>query len=49
MCRQTMMLGLAIGAVGIGLLLGTLFSSTVVQVLLGSGLVILGFCLIRKA
>ena len=48
MCRQTMLLGVAVCAIGVGLLLAAVITSGVVQVLLALALIGVGFCITRK-
>ncbi len=48
MCRRQLVFGWILLALGIGLLLGNLLRSRVIQCCLGIGLIVAGFCLLRK-
>lgn len=48
MCRKNELLGTAIMACGIGLLLSLLFSSELIPALAGLGLLLCGLCVTRR-
>lgn len=48
MCRQNQLLGCALMAFGVGVLIGMWLEGGFLSICLGFGLLICGFCVIRK-
>lgn len=48
MCRKNVTLGVALIAAGTGILIGLLFSSVFIQLILAAGLIVAGVLLLNK-